>query len=217
MNFASLMTRLVRILGITIHVAVCWIGLVMAQANPTTISNGTEGTTYFVPRYVIGTGGVSGATGANFFHMATAGQTCAGGLQGAHNWLMSGFWVPGVYGPTEVHPEGTEIIPRTFQLHQNYPNPFNPTTDIRYEIPESRSPVHINLRVYNTLGQEVRMLVDEVISSGYYEVTWDGRDGFGNDVASGIYFYQVTASATGSGPERAATLFQQTGKMLFVK
>ena len=85
------------------------------------------------------------------------------------------------------------ILPQAFELAQNYPNPFNPTTDIRYEIPDSRSPVHTTLKVYNILGQEVRTLVDEVKEPGYYIVNWNGRNRFGNDVASGIYFYKLIA------------------------
>jgi flagellar hook assembly protein FlgD len=84
-------------------------------------------------------------------------------------------------------------VPMGYSLAQNYPNPFNPKTDIRYQISDSRSPVHTSLKIFNILGQEVRMLVDEVKEAGYYTVTWDGKDRFGNDVASGVYFYRLTA------------------------
>ena len=85
-------------------------------------------------------------------------------------------------------------VPEAFSLGQNYPNPFNPTTDIRYQIVDSRYPIHTTLKVYNTLGQEVRTLVDEVKEPGYYTVTWDGRDSFGQIVPSGIYFYRLSVN-----------------------
>lgn len=84
-------------------------------------------------------------------------------------------------------------MPDRFGLFQNYPNPFNPTTDIRYQIPESRSPLHTTLRVYNMLGQEVRTLVNEVQEAGYYTATWDGRTNHGRRATSGVYFYRLTA------------------------
>ena len=87
------------------------------------------------------------------------------------------------------------MVPTEFALAQNYPNPFNPNTRINFQIPnpKSQSPVHTTLKVYNILGQEVRTLVDEVKEAGYYTVTWDGKDAHGADVASGVYFYRMTA------------------------
>ena len=52
---------------------------------------------------------------------------------------------------------------------------------------------HITLKIYNILGQKVRTLVDEPKIVGSYQVIWDGKDDKGKDVASGIYFYQLTA------------------------
>jgi flagellar hook assembly protein FlgD len=55
----------------------------------------------------------------------------------------------------------------------------------------AQSPSRVSLKIYNLLGQEVRTLVDEIQDPGYYTVTWDGRDGSGNEVASGLYFYRL--------------------------
>ena len=96
--------------------------------------------------------------------------------------------------------------PFTYCLFQNYPNPFNPITDIRYQIADSRSPIHTTLKIYNILGQEVRTLVDEVQEPGYYTATWDGTNYHGNNVPSGIYFYQMTAGR-----------FLKTRKMIVLK
>ena len=83
-------------------------------------------------------------------------------------------------------------IPAEYHLAQNYPNPFNPTTSIQYSVVSDQSPPHITLKIYNILGQEVRILVDELKEPGYYTVTWDGKDYSGREVASGIYFYRLT-------------------------
>ena len=83
--------------------------------------------------------------------------------------------------------------PHRFWLSQNMPNPFNPVTVIRYQIGENRYPVPITLKIYNLLGQEVRILVDEVQEVGCYTVTWNGRDGEDRSVPSGLYLYRLTA------------------------
>ncbi|MFQ6091186.1 MAG: FG-GAP-like repeat-containing protein [bacterium] len=98
-------------------------------------------------------------------------------------------------------------VPSQFALFQNYPNPFNPTTTIQYTIPSREhrgksggkgvdselSALRSTLKIYNILGQEVRTLLDEHQKPGYYTVTWDGRDENGREVASGVYFYRLTA------------------------
>ena len=79
-------------------------------------------------------------------------------------------------------------VPGGYSLAQNYPNPFNPITSIQYSVVSDQSSPHVTLRIFNLLGQEVAKLVDEAQDAGYYTVTWDGTD-----VASGIYFYRLTA------------------------
>ncbi|MBX2992559.1 MAG: metallophosphoesterase [Bacteroidetes bacterium] len=81
-----------------------------------------------------------------------------------------------------------ERSPLSFMLDQNYPNPLNPQTRIVFEIPDRG---HVTLRVFNTLGQEVRTLVEENLPSGRHEVLWDGRDKNGLTVPSGVYFYRL--------------------------
>ncbi|MBN1560221.1 T9SS type A sorting domain-containing protein, partial [candidate division KSB1 bacterium] len=80
--------------------------------------------------------------------------------------------------------------PLMFALEQNYPNPFNPVTHIRYSLARS---VDVTLTIYNAMGQEVVKLVQEKQPAGYYQVTWDGRDEKGQQVSSGLYFYQIKA------------------------
>jgi methionine-rich copper-binding protein CopC len=81
-------------------------------------------------------------------------------------------------------------LPTDFALNQNYPNPFNPTTTISFALPQS---VDVRLSVYNLLGQEITTLVDEHMEAGTHEVVWPGTDRDGHSVASGVYFYRLTA------------------------
>ncbi len=75
-------------------------------------------------------------------------------------------------------------------LAQNYPNPFNPTTEISFSL---AAPTHVRLVVYNVLGQEVQTLVDDTRGAGEHQVMWNGRDGGGSRVASGLYLYRLEA------------------------
>lgn len=85
---------------------------------------------------------------------------------------------------------GGQFRPASFELHQNFPNPFNPTTTISYAVEGVEA---VSLKIYNTLGQEIRTLVNERSQSGTHSVTWDGRDNTGRNVSSGIYVYRLIA------------------------
>lgn len=88
----------------------------------------------------------------------------------------------------------TSEIPSHFDLAQNFPNPFNPTTEIRFDIPQHDvGEVHVQVRIFNVLGELIRTLVDEKKSPGRYVVQWDSRDDNGRLVSSGIYLYQLQA------------------------
>jgi hypothetical protein len=81
-------------------------------------------------------------------------------------------------------------LPDGYELKQNHPNPFNPTTDISFNIPETQ---HVILEVYNVSGQTVRTLIDAVMTAGEHSVQWDSKNENGENVASGIYVYRLTA------------------------
>lgn len=80
------------------------------------------------------------------------------------------------------------VLPESFRLKQNYPNPFNPTTQIEFSLP---SKDFVTLKVYDILGRNLRTLVEQNLSAGEYRVEWDGSDNYGNQVASGVYFYRL--------------------------
>ncbi len=94
-------------------------------------------------------------------------------------------------------------MPETFALDQNYPNPFNPITTITYSLPV---PSHVNISVYNVLGQKVITLEKGWVNTGNHQTLWNGRDAGGNAVSSGLYFYSLEAEN-----------FRQIKKMLFLK
>ncbi|MBZ0203176.1 MAG: T9SS type A sorting domain-containing protein [Ignavibacteria bacterium] len=78
-------------------------------------------------------------------------------------------------------------IPEKFYLQQNYPNPFNPVTKIKFEVPENVND-NIMISVYDVLGREIALLVNENLKPGIYETSWDAIG-----VSSGLYFYRLIA------------------------
>jgi hypothetical protein len=82
-------------------------------------------------------------------------------------------------------------VPQGFSLKQNYPNPFNPSTIIPFSINKSGNAV---LKIYNIIGQEIITLLNENLSTGSYEIKWNGTDNNGTDVSSGVYFYTLEQS-----------------------
>jgi hypothetical protein len=89
-------------------------------------------------------------------------------------------------------------VPREYKLSQNYPNPFNPSTKIDYSIPVSGM---VKVTVFNSLGQAVKVLVNEVRDAGSYSLIFDG-----SNLSSGIYYYRIDAGS-----------FVDTKKMILVK
>jgi len=94
--------------------------------------------------------------------------------------------------PEDVTGSDTPKAPNASYLSQNYPNPFNPTTRIAFGV---STPAHVSLRIYDAAGRLVRALVNDDRQPGRYEETWDGRDSIGRAVATGIYFYRLTAGS----------------------
>ncbi len=95
--------------------------------------------------------------------------------------------------PTTAVDEDSKSLPDKFILEQNYPNPFNPSTVIGFILPNNRSTYHVAIRIYNSLGQLVCLLLNEDKAPGKYSIAWNGKDSNGNMVPSGIYFYSIQA------------------------
>ena len=96
-----------------------------------------------------------------------------------------------------------QAIPERFALLPNYPNPFNPETTIRFSLPEA---VHVQLDIYDILGQKVRRLMDDDLSAGSHQVRWNGRDDRDRAMSSGMFFYRVQAGE-----------FHAAGRMLLLR
>jgi hypothetical protein len=117
-----------------------------------------------------------------------ADDSCFNALIGSVVW----YFLPGCPVASEA---GT---PDGYSLHQNYPNPFNPSTTIRYALPKS---VKVKLSVYDMLGREISVLVNEEQPAGWKEAIWNVHG-----IASGMYVYRLTAGE-----------FTQSRKMLLMK
>ncbi len=130
-----------------------------------------------------------------FFFNSNTGYAC--GYYGALIKTTNGGVTIG------INPISTEI-PNNFSLSQNYPNPFNPSTKIRFDIPQTvgngrdRS---VKLTIYDLLGREAAVLVNEELNPGVYEVDFDG-----SSLPSGVYYYRL---ASGN--------YTQTKKMVLLK
>jgi len=87
----------------------------------------------------------------------------------------------------------TIIVPEKTNIHQNYPNPFNPVTTIKYDIGLLDGlRQNVSIKIYNLLGQHVETLVNNIDQIGQHTIQWNGKDRFGQPMASGVYFVQLT-------------------------
>lgn len=110
------------------------------------------------------------------------------GLRGDHDITANGTVVePGGPGEpiTGILTTSASLLPDKFMLAQNYPNPFNALTTIPYDLPEN---CHIELTIYNLLGQKVATVLEGKQTAGHKTVRWDA-----SSFASGIYFYKLKA------------------------
>lgn len=143
---------------------------------------------YRIDRYVKNIGVVNGEF---HFNIGSCSRT------------LVGCYLDGVlYGDTNVivglHQISSET-PNQFSLSQNYPNPFNPETKIKFQVSKFSE---IRIVIYDILGREKKILVNELLKPGTYEVNWDAEN-----LSSGIYFCKLTTDY----------LYQQTIKLSLIK
>ncbi|MBD3423088.1 MAG: T9SS type A sorting domain-containing protein, partial [Candidatus Latescibacteria bacterium] len=106
-------------------------------------------------------------------------------------------------GPDEITGIEMPDVPTAFALHQNYPNPFNPLTTIQFDLPVGSK---VNLSIYDVNGKRVTVLLDREMTAGCKSVSWNGRSSSGETVASGVYFYRISADK-----------FVETKKMILMR
>lgn len=125
-------------------------------------------------------------------------------LNNLHGWTAVGTSIlytdnGGISDMDEL--PNVNLSPESFVLFQNYPNPFNPVTVISYQLPAFGK---VSLKIYDVLGNEVAMLVNEEKSPGSYEVQWNAVG-----LASGVYFYKLEVIGAGH--------FSTVRKMMLIK
>ena len=96
-----------------------------------------------------------------------------------------------------------DVILFTYALYKAYPNPFNPVTTLRYDLPED---ANVNITIYDMMGRKVKTLINELQSSGYKSVQWNGTNNQGEPVSAGVYLYKIQAGD-----------FVDTKKMILLK
>ncbi|MGA2667653.1 MAG: T9SS type A sorting domain-containing protein [Ignavibacteria bacterium] len=167
---------------------------------------------------------VNAATGWAIGGNGTILSTSNGGANwtaqtsGTAFWLFSvnfpnttNGWAVGIFGTilkttnggiTFIKPISTEL-PDKIQLFQNYPNPFNPVTKIKFDITSDMKyqTANVKIIIYDVLGKEVSILVNEQLKPGTYETSIDG-----SKLSSGVYFYKLITKE-----------FSETRRMLLVK
>lgn len=107
----------------------------------------------------------------------------------------------------------TPPVPYEFALYQNYPNPFNPTTTVKYQVGNAG---FVTLRVFDLLGREVALLVQQYQTPGQYHVVFDRGYSPRGSIASGVYFYELEIS-TDPSEGNCCTKFRDVKKMLMIK
>lgn len=95
------------------------------------------------------------------------------------------------FDETTIVNENISTVPNSINLAQNYPNPFNPITTIEYSIPSNFESAKVELKVYDALGREISILVDEEKSTGLHKIIFDG-----SKLASGLYYYRLKIGET---------------------
>ena len=116
------------------------------------------------------------------------------------------YYEDGFFSVVELN---MQVIPEMFRLHDNYPNPFNPATIIAFDVPQLSK---VTLSVFDITGRQITILEDNVLNAGNYCLEWNGHDSFGKQIASGVYFYRLSAESMDS-----SVRFSETKKMVLLR
>ena len=149
---------------------------------------------YQITESVVASGGTS-ASGGSYSVAGTVGQPAIGVTDGGSYINEVGFWYQPGWILTGVE---DDLLPTRFELGQNFPNPFNPVTTFRFAVPAAS---HVTIALYDVAGREVRTLVNDDYTPGFYDVPLRA-DG----LASGVYFCRMSSGG-----------FSETRKLLLLK
>jgi hypothetical protein len=174
--------------GLTVPSTVFWTGPEGWGGN---IGGPVPTAAYYSMIGKIGTSGTPFYVGsACHFIAQVSGQLYLGTNDFIH-WDNVGHFVAHIYldnrGIVSVG-DNSSLVPSDASVYQNYPNPFNPSTTISFELPQQG---RVQVNIYNSVGQLVRVLANEQRAAGLHSIVWDGKDNAGSAVTSGTYFYQV--------------------------
>ncbi len=103
-----------------------------------------------------------------------------------------------------------ESFVNAFRLYPNYPNPFNPSTTVHFELGQSSA---VQLTIYNTLGQVMKMVCYSFLPAGNHQFTWDGKNEDGTSLPSGIYIFKLLAHVPGN----TKTVVEKTIKLMLIR
>jgi len=147
---------------------------------------------YELKNDVIDDGGTK-MTSSGYILRGSFGQPTIGKISSANYIAYIGFWHPYPAGPRiEEDFLSRRSIPIVFSLSQNYPNPVTHSTTIKYGLARE---TEVDVRVFNSAGQQVRTLISENQEPGYYKVKWDLRGVSGEHLPNGVYFYRIRAGS----------------------
>jgi hypothetical protein len=124
------------------------------------------------------------------------GAVNMGSVMGDENYQVNEHYASFLFSTVGIDEDAP--VPDVYFLSENYPNPFNPTTNVNYGLPED---AHVTIQLYDILGRQVGVLVDEDQQAGYHQVQFDG-----DQLASGMYFFRMQAGK-----------FAETKKMMLLK
>ena len=175
------------------------------EAYPSALKGGMEyGVTYAAERGPVTVSwNILGADGKRFtLRDGAAGKTQEIAGQGSITVGKSGSLTLGVLNGN--------AIPKEFALGQNYPNPFNPSTKFQVSLPVAS---HLEIVIYNILGQKVATIANEQLAEGFHTMVWDGNNQMGAPASTGIYFMRMNATpASGTG-----STFTSVKKLIMMK
>lgn len=154
-----------------------------------------------IERSVVGTGGMLEAKNSTGLTISgLVGQFAIDRIAKNSQVLYQGFWVP-TESYTPVDPDPITLS----NVVTNYPNPASISTTFKYRLSE---PSYVSLKVYDMVGNLIKIVVDEFQSAGEQSVAWDLKNDYGIELPNGNYFYELTINTAqlAGGDSRSTSL-----------